>query len=82
MTTKQIAQQLGTTEQEIIKIGVDNGIMHPDGTPTQKGYDLGYFEDQTKFDDIELMKIIANLSKDQLQKLIDEVLKLSYSLRF
>lgn len=77
MTTKQIAQQLGTTEQEIIKIGVDNGIMHPDGTPTQKGYDLGYFENHPKTDDVELMKIIDNLSAEQLQKLIDEVVKLS-----
>jgi len=48
LTFQQFAYKLGVSCEEIKRIIVEEGLMHPDGTLTQKGIDSGYFEIEEK----------------------------------
>ena len=43
-TLKEISDQLGVSENEVLNIGIEEGILDQYGQPTQKGYDMGLFE--------------------------------------
>ncbi|WP_312322977.1 hypothetical protein [Soonwooa sp.] len=72
MTIQELAKQLGTTEQEIINIGLSEGILNQDGTPTEKGYNLGYFEEVPEMSYHKLIEILSQLEPADLQKLKNE----------
>ena len=72
MTIQELAKQLDTTEQEIINLGISEEILNQDGTPTEKGYNLGYFEEVPKMSYSKLIEILSQLEPKELQKLKKE----------
>lgn len=48
LTFQQVADKLGVSYEEIMRIVVEDGLIKPDGTLTQKGIDSGYFAIEEK----------------------------------